>query len=210
MPRWESGAEARLVRAAYDLYLERGFEAVTVAEIAARAGLTKRTFFRYFTDKREVLFSGAAAFQDAVVSAVIAAPDAAAPIDAVVAGLAVGGTALTELGEGARQRQRLIDTSTDLREREMIKMAALTVAISDALQQRGVPASPAGLTAQAGVAVFTTAFDRWARSEGPVEFPPLMHRALDELRAALSPDGPTLPGAPTGGSALRDTPSPGP
>ena len=79
MPRWEAGAQARLTRAAYELYIERGFEHVTVAEIAERAGLTKRTFFRYFDDKREVLFSGAPAFQDAVVDAVATAPEARRP-----------------------------------------------------------------------------------------------------------------------------------
>ena len=122
MPRWEAGAEGRLAQAAYELYIERGFDHVTVAEIAERARLTKRTFFRYFADKREVLFSGAAAFQESVVAEVISAPDGVAPIDAVVAALAAVGTGLTELGEGARQRQRLIDTSTVLQEREMIKM----------------------------------------------------------------------------------------
>ena len=79
MPRWEAGTQARLTRAAYELYIERGFEHVTVAEIAQRAGLTKRTFFRYFDDKREVLFSGAAAMQDAVVEAVANAAANVAP-----------------------------------------------------------------------------------------------------------------------------------
>ncbi len=76
MARWEGGADERLARAAYELYFERGFDDVTIAEIAERAGLTKRTFFRYFADKREVLFSGAAAFQEAVVRAVLDAPQA--------------------------------------------------------------------------------------------------------------------------------------
>jgi len=98
MARWEAGADGRLAQAALELYLERGFEQVTVAEIAARAGLTKRTFFRYFSDKREVLFAGSAIFQDAVVSAVIAAPDGVAPIDAVAAALAAVGGELTQLG----------------------------------------------------------------------------------------------------------------
>jgi len=189
MPRWEAGAEARLTRAAYELYFERGFEDVTVAEIAARAGLTKRTFFRYFADKREVLFSGAATFQDTVVSAVISAPEGLAPIDAVVAALSAGGSGLTELGEGARARQRLIDLSTDLQEREMIKMATLTAAIDGALQLRRVPESVASLTAQAGVAVFQTAFDRWARREGSADFSDLIYEALDELRTAIRPNG---------------------
>lgn len=185
MARWEAGAEARLTQAAYELYFERGFDDVTVAEIAARAGLTKRTFFRYFADKREVLFSGAPGFQDTVVGAVVDAPREVAPVDVVVTALTAGGTALTELGEGARARQRLIETSTDLQEREMIKMAALTAAISDALQRRDVPESVASLTAQAGVAVFRTAFERWAGQEGPVDFSLLMDEALDDLRTAL-------------------------
>ena len=188
MPRWEAGAHGRLVQAAYELYFERGFDDVTVAEIAARAGLTKRTFFRYFADKREVLFSGSAAFQEKVVAAVINAPDGVAPIDAVIAALAAAGTGLTELGDGARQRQRLIDTSTELQEREMIKMAGLTTAIGDGLELRGIPEATASLTAQAGVAVFKTAFERWADREGSVEFAPLVHEALDELRTALRSD----------------------
>jgi AcrR family transcriptional regulator len=187
MPRWAEGAEARLTTAAYELYLERGFEDVTVGEITARAGLTKRTFFRYFADKREVLFSGAAAFQDTVVGAVINAPEGVAPIEAVVAALATGGTELTELGDGVRARQRLIYSSTELQEREMIKMATLTGAIGGALQRRGVPESAASLTAQAGVAVFQTAFDRWAGREESVNFSDLIHQALDELRRTLRP-----------------------
>ena len=196
MARWEAGAEGRLVQAAYELYFERGFDDVTVAEIAARAGLTKRTFFRYFADKREVLFSGAAAFQEDVVAVVTNAPDGVAPIDAVVAALAAGGTGLTELGEGARRRQHLIDTSTELQEREMIKMAALTTAISEGLERRGIPEATASLTAQAGVAVFKTAFERWVDRKGSVEFAPLVHEALDELRAAIrSNDADTPPGS---------------
>ena len=185
MARWEAGADGKLARAAYELYFERGFDAVTVAEIAERAGLTKRTFFRHFADKREVLFSGAAAFQEGVVQAVLDAPEEAAPIDAVMAALVAGGTGITEMGDAARQRQHLVDTSPDLQEREMIKMAALTVAIARALRQRGVAEDAAGLTAQAGVAVFSTAFERWAGRKGPVEFAPLVHQVLDELRAAV-------------------------
>ena len=120
-----------------------------------------------------------------VVAAVISAPDDVAPIDAVVAALVVGGTAITELGEGARQRQHLINTSSDLQEREMIKMAGLTNAISEALVARGIPDATVRLTAQAGVAVFNTAFERWADREGSVEFAALVHDALNELRSAI-------------------------
>ena len=187
MVRWEAGAEGRLVQAAYELYLERGYDHVTVAEIAARAGLTKRTFFRYFTDKREVLFSGAVGFQKSVVLSVVDAPAGTSPIDAVTMALTRAGAGLAAMGDAARQRQRLIDSSTDLQEREMIKMATLTTAIRGALRERGVPERASDLTAQAGITVFKTAFERWAGRDGSVEFPPLFRQALDELREAIGP-----------------------
>src|SRR6516162_2681459 len=87
MGRWEPNARGRLERAALELYAERGFEQTTVAEIAERAGLTERTFFRYFTDKREVLFWGQGALQEIYVSTIADAPDSAAPIEAVAAAL---------------------------------------------------------------------------------------------------------------------------
>src|ERR1700722_13807121 len=82
MSRWEPNARGRLTQAGLELYVERGFEQTTVAEIAKRAGLTERTFFRHFADKREVLFWGAATLQERLVSAVASAPESAAPIDA--------------------------------------------------------------------------------------------------------------------------------
>ena len=71
--RWEPNAQQRLVQAAMELYAERGFSETTAAEIAARAGLTERTFFRYFADKREVLFSGSEAFVKLLADGVAAA-----------------------------------------------------------------------------------------------------------------------------------------
>src|SRR3954454_1248200 len=94
MGRWEPNARGRLEQAAMELYVERGFEQTTVAEIAKRAGLTARTFFRYFADKREVLFSGSAALQDRLVQALEAAPRSAGPIPAVAAALDAAATVL--------------------------------------------------------------------------------------------------------------------
>src|SRR5437588_6849118 len=96
MVRWEPGSRERLVQAAFALYSERGFENTTVAEIAERAGLTERTFFRHFADKREVLFSGANALEEALVGAVANAPESDAPIDAAAAGLAAMGALLPD------------------------------------------------------------------------------------------------------------------
>jgi AcrR family transcriptional regulator len=185
MTRWKAGAEGRLAQAAFELYLERGFDQVTVAEIAARAGLTKRTFFRYFADKREVLFARWAALQDAVVSTVADAPDNVAPMDTVAAALSAVGTELTQLGEPIRRRQQLIAASPDLQEREMIKLASLTTAIAAALRKRGLEDAAASLTAQAGVAIFTTAFGRWANRDGPADFALLQQQALNDLRTVV-------------------------
>src|ERR1700761_5776497 len=99
VPRWDTNAEGRLLTAAMELFLERGYDQVTVAEIAERAGLKKRSYFRYFADKREVLFAGAPALEETVVSGVLQAPEAQRPLDAVVAALTVAGGQLTAWGE---------------------------------------------------------------------------------------------------------------
>ncbi len=185
MGRWEPDAGGRLQQAAMALYLERGYEDVTVAEIAHSAGLTKRTFFRHFADKREVLFAGAPAFQAGVVAAVMAAPGHVAPVDAAVAALAEGGAQLTQYGQFARARRVLVASSPELQERELIKMASLTTAITGALRDRGTDALQASLAAQAGVAVFTNAYDRWIDDGGASDLPALMQQSLDELRRAI-------------------------
>ncbi|MGH2894693.1 MAG: TetR family transcriptional regulator, partial [Solirubrobacteraceae bacterium] len=154
MTRWEPGARERLAQAALDLYAERGFEQTTVVEIAKRAGLTERTFFRHFADKREVLFAGSGDLQELMASAVLEAPGSAAPMDAVAAGLQAGGEVLGERRDFARQRQAVIAASAELQERELIKLASLAAALADALRRRGVTEPAASLSAEAGIAVF--------------------------------------------------------
>src|SRR6476469_3185265 len=134
MPRWQPGARARLQATTLELFAEQGFESTTVAEIAARAGLTERTFFRYFTDKREVLFWGGGPLQELLVAAVADAPARAAPIDAVAAALEAAGGALQERRTHARQRQKVIAANAELRERELIKLASLAAALAEALR----------------------------------------------------------------------------
>src|ERR1700759_2808394 len=139
MSRWEPNARGRLGAAAAELFAERGFDQTTVADIAARAGLTERTFFRHFADKREVLFSGQEQFQQAVLSAVAAASAGATPLEAVAAGLDAAANVLQDRAGLAPQRQVIIDAHPDLQERELIKMARLAAAVAAALRERGVP-----------------------------------------------------------------------
>src|ERR1700679_1264774 len=105
MSRWEPNARGRLEQAALELYQERGYERTTAAEIAKRAGLTERTFFRHYADKREVLFGGAGALQELMVKALADAPESASPIEAVAAAINAAGAALQQRRELAAQRQ---------------------------------------------------------------------------------------------------------
>jgi AcrR family transcriptional regulator len=186
MGRWEPNARGRLEQAALELYSERGFDRTTVAEIAERAGLTERSFFRHFVDKREVLFAGAVTLQELLVSAVASAPESTAPIDAVGAALEAVGALLQEHRERARRRQAVIAANTELQERELIKLASLASALADALRRRGVTGPAASLTAQAGIAVFKVAFERWVDESKPRDLPRLIRQSLEELRAVTA------------------------
>jgi AcrR family transcriptional regulator len=157
-----------------------------VAEIAKRAGLTERTFFRYFADKREVLFWGAGALQEFLVGTLASAPDSAAPIDAVAAALEAAGALLQERRESARQRQAIIAANAELQERELIKLASLASALAGALRRRGVTEPAASLAAEAGIAVFKIAFERWINDTSQPDLPQLVRESLDELKAVTA------------------------
>lgn len=167
------------------LYAERGYERTTVAEIAQQAGLTERTFFRHFADKREVLFWGSAQLQEAIVGAVESAPSSAAPIEAVAAGIETAAGYLSDR-EYSRRRQAIIAVNPTLRERELIKMASLASAIATALRKRGVSDPAASLTAEAGTAVFRIAFERWIADGSRMDFRTSIRESMDELRGAVA------------------------
>ncbi|HTU95407.1 MAG TPA: TetR family transcriptional regulator [Solirubrobacteraceae bacterium] len=186
MTRWEPGAAERLAQAALDLYAERGFEQTTVAEIAKRAGLTERTFFRHYADKREVLFAGGATLQEVMVRGVLDAPAAAAPIAAVAAGLQAGAEVLEGRRDFAGRRAAVIAASAELQERELIKMSTLGAALADALRGRRVAEPTASLTAQAGIAVFHVAFARWIEEGTERELAAIIRESLDELKAVTA------------------------
>ncbi|MEV1240603.1 helix-turn-helix domain-containing protein [Nonomuraea sp. NPDC049750] len=190
MGRWEPNARGRLVQAAMELYGERGYEQTTVAEIASRAGLTERTFFRHFADKREVLFWGGGELQELLVSSVADAPDSTAPIAAVAAAFEAAAAQLQERREHSRQRQAIIAANAELRERELIKLESFASALADALRLRGVADIAASLAAEAGVAVFKIAFVRWLATDQP-DFPQLIRESFDELKALTAGAGVT-------------------
>jgi AcrR family transcriptional regulator len=186
MPRWEQGAEDRLREAALQLFLEHGYENVTVAQITERAGLTRRTFSRYFADKRDVLFAGSERLPGALAEAVEKADAALTPFQALRTALEQVGEMLADrVGPHAAQRQAIARGSAELQERELTKYAAVTAAIDTALRQRGVAPSTAELLANVGVAVFRTAFGRWVDQPDAATLPHRVREAATELAHAL-------------------------
>jgi AcrR family transcriptional regulator len=186
MSRWEPNPRGRLEQAAMELYTERGFEQTTVTEIARRAGLTERTFFRHFTDKREALFAGSAQLQELLVTTLADAPASAPPIEAVAAALQAAAALFQERREQSRQRQRIIADNSELQERELIKFASLSAALADTLRRRGVAEPSASLAAEAGIAVFKISFERWLSGPDEREISQLIRESIAELRAVTA------------------------
>ena len=162
MPRWDAQAEQRLQSAAIELFLQFGYENVTVAQIAERAGLTRRTFSRYFADKRDVLFAGSDRLPELLAAALGRVDPEVTPFDAVVAALADVGTMIgAQVAAHAVERREVIARSPELQERGRTKFAAVAHALSIELVQRGSDPPTAALLADVGVAVFQTGFNQW-------------------------------------------------
>lgn len=183
--RWRPDSRGRLQESALTLFAERGFDQTTAAQIAEAAGLSERTFFRHFTDKREVLFGGSDLLHDVIVAGVAGAPPADSPLEAVSRGL---DAAAAMLGEGrrdlARKRHSVIANNPELREREFTKLADYSASIAAVLRERGVDDTRATMAADAGMTVLRVALQRWAgdREDGP-DLATVMRTSMESLRA---------------------------
>jgi AcrR family transcriptional regulator len=185
MVRWEPGARERLKAAALELFARQGFDGTTVAEIAAAAGVTERTFFRYFADKREVLFTGQEEFERDFVDGLGDAGEAH-PMAMIARALDRAAARFPdERRPWSRARQDVIDVEPSLQERELLKLSALAAALTRALQERGVDATAAALAAESGVAVFRIAFAGWIADGEQRSLPELQRATLAELRALV-------------------------
>ncbi|HEV7651032.1 MAG TPA: TetR family transcriptional regulator [Actinophytocola sp.] len=164
MARWAPGAPERLQQAALELFASRGFEQTTATEIAQSVGLTERTFFRHFSDKREVLFHGQDRLVQAFLDGVAAAPSDAPPIEVAAAAVDSAATLFPdERRPHSRTRQAVIDKNRPLQERELHKLAGIAALLADALRARGVDDLEATIAAEIGIAVFGIAFGQWIR-----------------------------------------------
>jgi AcrR family transcriptional regulator len=187
MARWEPNARERLVVAAIDLFAEQGYDNTTVTQIAERAGLTKATLFRHFSDKREILFAGQEVHSRLLADGVAAAPDSATPFELVAAALdALTASFTAEQREFAPRLLAVIADNPELQERSTFKSAVLAAALAGALSKRGVPDLTASVAAELGVLAYHRAFGHWVEPASRQTLPELTRHALDELRAATA------------------------
>jgi AcrR family transcriptional regulator len=193
VPRWDPEAATRLQTAAIELFLEFGYENVTVTQIADRAGLTRRTFSRYFADKRDVLFAGSDQLPSALAAAVLAADSALPPYAALVTALASVGAQLADrVAPLAAHRRAVVAGSPELQERGRTKFADIAVALAGALGKRGVDAGNARLLASVGVAIFQSGFDLWVDDPDAASLSMRISEVAEQLARAMAPDAAAL------------------
>ena len=186
MARWQSGARERLAASALELFVSQGFERTTVAEIAAAAGLTERTFFRYYADKPEVLFAGQDEFEGLFLAG-LETSSSTSPMDLVAAALDHAAESFPdERRSWSRRRQAVVTGNVALQERELHKMAALADALTSALVEREVDPTAAALAAEAGVSVFRRSFAAWIAEGETRTFGDMQRDVLHQLQALLS------------------------
>lgn len=185
MARWRPNAPERLAQAALDLFAERGYENTTVIDIAQRAGLGKTTFFRYFPDKREVLFGGDT-MTGLLAEAIAAAPATATPLEAVAHALDAAGrqTFTPARREFVARRRAVIAANPELQEREALKGLGLTASMTDALKRRGIPDLTSYVAAELGALASKIAYERWSDTATGDNFSEVARRALAEVQAA--------------------------
>ena len=189
MGRWQPGARERLVVAAVDLFTEQGYDATTVAEIAERAGVTRSTFFRHFSDKREMLVAGQETLSQLLAEGIAEAPESASPLEAVAVGLE---RASSEMGPVNRELgprlKAAVAASAELQERDALKSVGLAAAMTAALVARGVPDTTAHLAAELGVLAFKRGYVQWTEADRD-DATGLTHyalAALEDLRTATT------------------------
>ncbi|WP_320775038.1 TetR/AcrR family transcriptional regulator [Streptomyces sp. CRN 30] len=196
MVRWEPGTPERLQAAALELFATRGYERTTATEIAQAVGLTERTFFRHFSDKREVLFHGQERLAEAFLAGLGAAPPDAPPLQAVAWAVRSAAPFFSEERRPhSRARASVIDSNPALQERELCKIASLATTLADALRARGVADLAATVAAQTGMALFGVAFARWVSEGEERAFADIAAEVFREL-LRLAGEAAASPGAP--------------
>ena len=185
MPRWEHGSEERMKQAAMELFEEQGFEDTSAVQIAERARVTTRTFFRYFPDKEEVLFADADALNEALVQELLQIPDLSKPLEAVTGTLAGYDWARLGSRETLRRRSRMIASDPRLLERDLIKQHQMAGGFGWALCERGIDPDIAELAASTGSQIFRMAYRKWLESSDDADLTTVTDSVMSLLAAIV-------------------------
>ncbi len=190
MARWEGNTRNRLEQAALELFEEQGYDRTTVAQIAQRANLTERSFYRWFADKREVLFGGSQELETEFVTAIDAVPPGTPALPTLLAAFATAPRVFRPR-EFLLRRATVIAANPPLRERELIKLVTISETLTSALKDRGIDPQTARLATDLGLSVLRLATERWMTEE---------HRDSNGFPEALSTAAADLLAVATGGS----------
>ena len=187
MSRWTPDARERLEQAALELFAEQGFAQTSVPQITARAGLTTRTFFRHFADKREVLFGAEDELPTLVTAMMAAAPPSLTAMGVIEQGLdAFVVTAFEGQRDALLARKAIIQSDESLRERELRKRFALADAIRAGFVSRGADDLSATLTAEIAMAVVGVSLGRWLDGDEDQSLSDILHHTLATIRTITS------------------------
>lgn len=193
MGRWQAGARKRLEQAALELFLEQGFAETTVPEITALAGLTTRTFFRHFADKREVLFADEEELPALVERLIAEAPVSLGPMAVIAHGLKpFAETVFEGRLESLRTRHAIISADEGLRERELRKLDILSRAISQGFLSRGADELTSTLAAKLAMTIFNVASMRWLEGDNERGLSEIVAEVFTALRL-IAADAPAQP-----------------
>lgn len=192
MTRWQPGAEGRLKDAALELFTEKGFAETTVPEIAARAGLTTRTFFRHFADKREVLFDGDEIPRFAR-DLMARAPLSVDPWTLIIDGLRTTAEARFEgRRDYVRQWRTIVLSDDGLFERDLLKRAAICAAVREGFLQRGLESTTAAMIAETATAVLFVSIERWLELDDDQTLFELIMDTLQSMHSSIGSLGELL------------------
>jgi len=178
-------AHQRFEKAALSLFQEQGYHQTTVTQIALRAGLTERTFYRYFTDKQEVLFWRANDLQSTIVNSLIKAPQDQNPLMIVIEAFEAAGSFFDNHRKEVKARQALVASYQDFQERELMKSHTLTAALQAELQNRGMQAFAARMTSEAGIIIWRAALDCWSSDITEQSFSQHIRNSLKQFQQTI-------------------------
>ncbi|MBC1922397.1 TetR family transcriptional regulator [Listeria grayi] len=161
----------RLEQAALELFEQKGYSLTTAEEIAKRANVTERTFFRYFSEKKEVLFSESATFLHSILAELDQQPKTVSDFEKVYqAFYRATKVFFKDLHAHSKYRAKVISSTQELREREQTKFHFIEAKITEKLIEEGSDPFQASIVANLGIKIFEFAFNDWVNTEAELPF----------------------------------------